>query len=267
MRDYTKYPPTMSRDEIREKRQAHARYIRRKNGIRNVKIASVVSVLILLMYGLTSCFAESDKETLSEESKQETTEMDEQKYVYGLDDEINPVPKPDMEIDHLPINEFSRPGQLVNSIDNVVIHYVGNPNTTAEQNRSYYEQIIATMEASVSSNYLVGLEGKIIECVPSYEVAYASNSKNRYSVSIEVSHPDETGEFTSETYESVVALAAWLCGRYELTSEALIRHYDITGKECPKYFVDNPEKWELFKLDVQEILDVYILRNKSEEIS
>lgn len=263
MRENRRDPSTMSREELRARRQARARYIQRKKQIRNRKIAALAIALLLIIYFFYSIFGGSDKETVTDNTADEIVEdiveeEVEEKSIYGLIDDDNPVPKPDMEIDHLPINEFSRPGLLVNSIDYVVVHYVGNPKTTAEQNRSYYEQIITTMEASVSSNYVVGLDGKIIECVPSYEVAYASNSMNRYSVSIEASHPDESGEFYKETYDSMVALTAWLCGRYELNSENLLRHYDITGKECPKSFVDNPEKWTLFKSDVQKILDQYI---------
>lgn len=260
MRDNRREPSTMSREELRARRQARARYIQRKKQIRNRKIITIIIGILLVIYFLYNIFGGTNEKTVSEETSQKLAEeaVVEEKSIYGLLDDDNPIPQPEMEIDHLPINEFSRSGQLVNSIDYVVVHYVGNPKTTAEQNRSYYEQIITTMEASVSSNYVVGMDGKIIECVPSYEVAYASNNLNRYSVSIEASHPDETGEFYKETYDSMVALTAWLCGRYELTSENLLRHFDITGKECPKSFVDNPEKWTLFKSDVQKVLDQYM---------
>ena len=30
-----------------------------------------------------------------------------------------------------------------------------------------------------------------------------------------------------------------------------IRHYDVTGKICPKWFVDNPSEWEKFKLELE----------------
>ena len=31
----------------------------------------------------------------------------------------------------------------------------------------------------------------------------------------------------------------------------IIRHYDVTGKECPKYFVDYENEWNLFKAQVK----------------
>ena len=93
---------------------------------------------------------------------------------------------------------------------------------------------------------MVGLDGEIIQCVPTWEVAYASNDRNYDSVSIEVCHPDETGRFTKKSYESLVQLTAWLCVKFDLTADDVIRHYDVTGKNCPKYFVEHEDAWENF---------------------
>ena len=54
----------------------------------------------------------------------------------------------------------------------------------------------------------------------------------------------------SEIYKSVVQLTAFLCEKYGLTQENVIRHYDVTGKICPKYFVENEDAWEMFKDNV-----------------
>ena len=101
---------------------------------------------------------------------------------------------------------------------------------------------------------MVGIEGEIVQCVPTWEVAYASNSRNIDTVSIECCHPDETGKFTDATYRSVVNLCAWLCMKFDLGADDVIRHYDVTGKECPKYFVYHEDAWENFRQDVKETL-------------
>ena len=75
------------------------------------------------------------------------------------------------------------------------------------------------------------------------------------TISIECCHPDESGQFTDDTYQSLVELTAWLCNRFQLSSEDVIRHYDVTGKECPKYFVDHEDAWEQFRNDVQKQID------------
>ncbi len=160
-----------------------------------------------------------------------------------------------VSIELLPVNEYSRPGTPVEKINAVVVHYVGNPGTTARQNRTYYERLAENRETKVSSNFLIGLEGEIIQCVPVNEVAYCSNHRNEDTISIECCHPDETGKFNEATYASLVKLTAWLCSAQGLNSGDVIRHYDVTGKECPKYFVDHEDAWESFRAAVQREID------------
>ena len=46
-------------------------------------------------------------------------------------------------------------------------------------------------------------------------------------------------------------LTAWLCHTFHLDPERdVIRHYDVTGKRCPVYYVEHPEAWEDFLVDV-----------------
>ena len=53
----------------------------------------------------------------------------------------------------------------------------------------------------------------------------------------------------------MVQLTAWLCHNAGLTPEAVIRHYDVTGKECPRYYVRHPDAWKTFLADVQAALE------------
>ena len=153
--------------------------------------------------------------------------------------------------DLLPVNEYSRCGDKLQRVNAVVIHYVGNPNTTAWQNRSYFENLATTRDTSASSNLIVGLEGEALLCVPLDEVAYCSNDRNCDTVSIEFCHPDAEGKPNQATYDTLVKLTAWLCDLYGLdVEEGIIRHYDVTGKQCPVYFVQNAAEWTQFKADV-----------------
>ena len=63
-------------------------------------------------------------------------------------------------------------------------------------------------------------------------------------------------KFTQATYDSLVKLVGWLCYRFDLKSSDVIRHYDVTEKICPKYFVDHPDAWEQFKKDVDAQIQV-----------
>ena len=85
----------------------------------------------------------------------------------------------------------------------------------------------------------------------------------RDTVSIECCHPDATGKFTDATYDSLVQLTAFLCSKFNLTENDVIRHYDITGKYCPKYFVENEAAWETFRSDVGAVLAERCLRRRN----
>ncbi len=146
--------------------------------------------------------------------------------------------------DILPLNEYSRPGTKLDGVRGVVVHYTGNPGTTAEQNRSYYGYLADTHERKVSSHFVIGMDGKVIQCVPLDEVAYCSNNRNHDTISIECCHPDKEGEFSKATMDSLIRLLDWLAETYDLEREQIIRHYDVTGKLCPQYYVKHEDKWE-----------------------
>lgn len=163
--------------------------------------------------------------------------------------------RPDIDVELLTVNPYSRPGTETKKITGIVVHYTANPGASAMDNRNYFENLKDSHETKVSSNFVVGLEGEIVQCVPTWEEAYASNSRNLDTVSIECCHPDETGKFNDKTYQSMVELCAWLCLKFDLDGNDVIRHYDVTGKDCPKYFVENEKAWEQFRKDVGKQLD------------
>lgn len=148
---------------------------------------------------------------------------------------------------------LARTGVKLVEINNIVIHYVGNPESTAQNNRDYFNKI----DTEVCSHFVIGLDGEIIQCVPLDEKSNASNNRNLDTISIEVCHPDDSGKFTDVTYASLVKLTAWLCDNSRLKASDVIRHYDITGKECPKYFVTNEAEWKKFLEDVKTELKKY----------
>lgn len=152
-------------------------------------------------------------------------------------------------------NEYSRPQIPLEKVNGIVVHYVANPCSTALENRNYFEGLkdqTGSKTTSVSSHFVIGLEGEVVQCIPLNEVAYASNNRNSDTISIECCHPDDSGEFTSATYESLVRLTRWLMEEYGLDTSQVIRHYDVTGKLCPKAFVERPEAWEQFQADLKK---------------
>ncbi len=151
----------------------------------------------------------------------------------------------------------ARTGKYLTDIKDIVIHYVGNPDTSAQNNRDYFDKA----DTTVSSHFVVGLNGEVIQCVPIYEKSAASNNRNKDTISVEVCHPDSSGKYAEPTYDSLINLIAFLCNNFSLDENDVIRHYDITGKICPKYYVENEDAWETLKEDVKEKLDEYEEKN------
>lgn len=156
----------------------------------------------------------------------------------------------------LTVNQYSRPGTKLKQVKNIVVHWVGNANSTAIANRNYFESL-KERKSFASSHYIIGLQGEIIQCVPESEIAYHANNANSYSIGIEVCHPDWQGKFSEITYKSLINLLADLCKRYSLEpTTAIIRHYDVTKKLCPKYYVEHSGAWLQLKQDVKVAIGI-----------
>ena len=170
------------------------------------------------------------------------------------------VEQPEITEDFLTTNPNSRPGTKLKHVKGIVIHYTANPGTGAKANRDYFESRKDQEEISsnkVSSHFVIGLKGEIVQCIPLDEIAYASNDRNSDTISIECCHSRKNGKFNRKTYHALIRLCAWLCDRYEIESpDDIIRHYDVTGKLCPLYYVKHSDKWEKLREDIwNKVLD------------
>jgi N-acetylmuramoyl-L-alanine amidase CwlA len=173
-------------------------------------------------------------------------------------------------------SRFTRPQIKLQKITAVAVHYTGDPGATAQNEHDYFESLknqktailngaevlvvngVKTTNTAryASSHFVVGLNGEIIQLIPESEWAYCTNQANSYSLSIETCHPDSTGKFTAASEKSLIELAASLCKKYGLNplSGGVIRHFDVTGKQCPLYYVAHPTAWEAFKTAVSNYM-------------
>lgn len=163
----------------------------------------------------------------------------------------NDSEKPEIVQDFLTPNEFSRPQEALPEVTELFVHYTANPGTSAEQNRSYFENLGITGETSASAHFVIGYDGTIIQCLPLTEIGYAVKEHNYNSISIECCYLNEDGKFTDETYDSLISLLGWLMREYDLGISAVKRHYDAGGKPCPLYYKEHPEAWEKLKEDLE----------------
>lgn len=188
--------------------------------------------------------------------------------------------------DYIEKNSFSRPGSKRLETLLIIMHWTGNAGQSASMVREYFERLRrqngddAKPDRYASAHYVVGLDGEILQLMPEDEVAYhcggtsyteqareylgtycsATSSPNWCTLGIELCHPDWTGIFNTETLESAAELCSALCYKNNLSSHAIWRHHDITGKRCPKHWVDNPVKLDEFQLEVDITLMNYLRR-------
>ena len=154
-------------------------------------------------------------------------------------------------------------GKRTQRVKYLVIHYVGAEGD-AGANARYYG---TTPGIGASAHYFVGHapEAEVWASVAEDCVAsHCGRSDGRYrhpgcrnanSIGIEMCcHrcPDGTWYFDDETVDATVELARDIMGRYGIDGAHVVRHYDVTGKNCPAPYVNDPGAWEKFKARLTE---------------
>lgn len=157
----------------------------------------------------------------------------------------------------------------------IIIHYTGNDGDTALNNATYY----LCDTPKTSAHFFVD-DKDIYSSVPlthtAYSVGgrkYASCSwtgggtmhgiiKNTNSINIEMcdnSPKDGKIALTEKTRENTEDLVVDLMLKYNIPLERIYRHFDVTGKICPAYFVpygehenDGQNNWESFRSNIKE---------------
>ena len=188
--------------------------------------------------------------------------------------------------DLLTVNaDGNRPGVARLGTKSVVMHWTGVPGQTAQETRDFF----GLESTETSAHYVIGQDGEIIRIIPDNEKAYHAGgtgnsltkmakenyvtssgivSPNQYTIGIEVNPEKKDGQYTKKAYTSSVQLAAKVLNDNGLDNVMgiffginLVRHGDITGKNCPKKFMNNDLSWFLFKVNVM----TEIIKIKKEE--
>ena len=243
------------------RRKKSSRKKKPQNILKYIVLAVVIAIVVLAVCALGYGFFEMRIEQSGLEIDQQS--WSQQSSEGGGQEQWQAEGAPYIDVELLTPNSYSRPQIPIEQVNYIAIHYTANPGSTAMSNRNYFENHATTQENKVSSHFVVGLEGEVVQCIPTSEMSYATNSRNVDTISIECCHPDETGQFNDATYSSAVKLTAWLCTRFGLDTDQVIRHYDVTGKDCPKYYVENPDAWFRMKADIAAQIQVdYELQGK-----
>ena len=143
----------------------------------------------------------------------------------------------------------------------LIIHYTGNDGDKAINNAKYYRNTVV----KASAHYFVDDE-EIVQSVEDLTVAWAVGGKkwndtgktgggtmhgkitNTNSISVELCDTVRNGKYeaSEKTLENAVVLCRELMERYKIPMENVYRHFDVSGKHCPAYFMEE-EAWQASK--------------------
>jgi N-acetylmuramoyl-L-alanine amidase len=177
----------------------------------------------------------------------------------------------------IPVGHPNRKGVKLTKVLALVIHYTANYTQGANDiansryfNRTYEYDNGRFEEAGTddpfryaSAQYIVDMDSMQL-CIPENEMAYhvgsttytpfalktfrtASGScvPNLFTIGIEMCV--NAGNDWAKTVENTAELTSDIMVKYNIPMDMLLRHYDITGKVCPKPYVDDPKAWQDFK--------------------
>lgn len=160
----------------------------------------------------------------------------------------------------IPVNPFSRPGIPLRVVRNIVMHYTANPGASAANHVRYFGENLARQDPKdnkpdrYASAHLFVDPGDAVLIIPLTEQAYHASQANPYSIGVELCI-EHDGTFHPETVRRAEQIVAELCKRYGLNPlRDVIRHFDVTGKVCPKPYIDDPAAWEAFRQHVDRMM-------------
>jgi len=151
----------------------------------------------------------------------------------------------------LPKVAMCRPQKKLIGVRGIVLHYTAWPNGSAKRVRDDF----ALGARYASAHYIVD-PGTVIRALPENEMAYhvgavkyepealtwLGHYPNNCTLGIEMCI-NKAGDIEGDTYRNVVSLCVELMRRHHLTPGDLWRHYDVTGKVCPKPWVEREGAW------------------------
>ena len=160
--------------------------------------------------------------------------------------------------------QYTRPGLLMPRVAGVVLHWTGNAGAGIDEHRRWFNSI-RDSGPYASYHYMVDKE-RIVQLIPEGEIAYHAGPSghthdwvrerlgglpNWRTLAVSMVHDDEHA-IPEQTRRTAAELCADIMARYGLNTDTVLRHYDCTGKACPRPFLDRV-KWVSFLEDVARI--------------
>lgn len=149
-------------------------------------------------------------------------------------------------------NESNYTKKISRDIKYIIIHFTANDGDTVRGNAKYFQG----KDRNASAHYFVD-ENEVIRSVRENDIAWHCGARiykhkycrNENSIGIEMcSRRDERGKYyiKEKTILKTVKLTSTLIKKYKIPITNVLRHFDVTGKNCPAPFVEDEKEWRRF---------------------
>ena len=139
----------------------------------------------------------------------------------------------------------------------IVVHWVGAVSSAKANCQFFYSKYRG------ASAHLFVDDTSIWQCVELKDIAwhcggglqgpkghkYHKICTNSNSIGIEMCCYNKNGklDISDKTINNTIALVKELMKKYNIPADRVIRHFDVTGKNCPGVMVSNEKRWKEFK--------------------
>jgi N-acetylmuramoyl-L-alanine amidase len=165
---------------------------------------------------------------------------------------------------YVKVNQYTRPGLKLAGVKGIVMHWTATPGASALNERNYFNGTCIADKRYASAHYFVDRK-EAQHIIPENEVAYHAHDQNRCYVSFLKPNANTTaigvemcvekdGKIHSQTIQNAAELVADLCKRYGLSTNKIVRHYDVTNKNCPAPWVSDSSQLTAFRKKVDSLL-------------
>jgi N-acetylmuramoyl-L-alanine amidase len=175
-------------------------------------------------------------------------------------------------------NKFSRPGMELLAHRGLVIHWTANPGASDTGHQAFFDGLDGGGSRYAGAHIFVDKDSAVL-IIPLDEVAYHANEKackiaklkgsvkradgstyfgdaNVTTIGLEMC-VEKDGTIHPDTIKRSMEISALLCKQFNWNPlEDIYRHYDVTGKNCPRPWVENGSLFTKFKNDVKAKLTV-----------
>lgn len=185
--------------------------------------------------------------------------------------------------DYIDLNLYARSGKKIKSVKKIVLHWTANNGAGDENHKTYFGTTLPVnnkiaikngKKPTYASAHIFVDKDSATCIIPLNEMSYHANDVQKYnkdgsvyrgvpelkpnanelSIGVEMC-VEKDGTIHPDTITRTVNVMVELCQQFKLKASDIVRHFDVTAKNCPAPFVKDSSLFTNFKNRVDKILN------------